>query len=109
MEAKQNLLASSKRDLEEEKELLQRGKREAAAEADKLDQRREVRRAWGREKEEARNVAMSDIESCMSFSTSLWLGFCRMDGGGITERGHERTYEAEARKGHHSWTRIGNE
>lgn len=36
------MLASSKRDLDQEKELLQRGKREAAAEADKLEKRREV-------------------------------------------------------------------
>lgn len=36
------MLESSKKGLEEEKELLDRGKREAGAEADKLDQRREV-------------------------------------------------------------------
>lgn len=36
------MLASSRRELEEEKELLERGKREAATEADKLDLRREV-------------------------------------------------------------------
>lgn len=36
------MLESSKRELEEEKELLERGRREAAGEADKLDKRREV-------------------------------------------------------------------
>lgn len=36
------MLAASKKDLEEEKALLERGKREAATEADKLEQRREV-------------------------------------------------------------------
>lgn len=43
MEAKQDVLASSRRELEEEKDLLERGQREAATEADKLDLRREVR------------------------------------------------------------------
>lgn len=42
VEAKQDVLASSKRELEEEKELLQRGKKEAAAETDILERRREV-------------------------------------------------------------------
>lgn len=44
VESKQDVLASSKRELEEEKELLQRGKREAAAETDTLEKRREVLR-----------------------------------------------------------------
>lgn len=42
MESKQDVLASSKRELEEDRQLLERGKREAATEADNLDQRREV-------------------------------------------------------------------
>lgn len=42
VEGKQAVLESSKKGLEEEKKLLDRGKREAGAEADQLDQRREV-------------------------------------------------------------------
>ena len=49
MESKQRVLESGKKELGEAKELLERGKREAAAEADKLDERKEVgcsRRSW---------------------------------------------------------------
>lgn len=42
VESKQQVLESSKRELEEEKGLLERGRRDAAGEADKLYQRREV-------------------------------------------------------------------
>lgn len=42
VESKQLVLESSKRELEEEKSLLERGRRDAAGEADKLDERREV-------------------------------------------------------------------
>ena len=42
VESKQDVLASSKRELEEERQLLERGKKEAATEAENLDRRREV-------------------------------------------------------------------
>lgn len=46
MESKQLVLESSKRELEEEKDLLERGRRDAAGEAEKLDERREVSSRW---------------------------------------------------------------
>ena len=48
VESKQLVLESSKRELEDEKGLLERGRRDAAGEAEKLDERREVSSRWSR-------------------------------------------------------------